>query len=457
MDLEMLALSERLGDEPLAAHAMGRVFWGAIEAGDATLADSTLMAFERLAERLRLPHHELVARAARCVRDVMQGNFEAAERHIAHIDATRERWRPALAATLPLEPAMMLRACLATARGDRFDLSILSPDALAEAPRDVITMMKVHIDARAGRVEDAAAAFGASAERFLTPGCPYMARFFLGDACARIRAREYADKLYDLCLPFEGRHVVMTPFPGYDGAMDRLLGALASVRGDHALARRHYDAAIAMEERLGATAFVARSRAERDALAPASTRAAAPAPTARPDVPSFVREGEIWLVSFGSESARIKDADGLRYLAYLVARPDVAVPVNELFAERARAGGDAAPSGDAGEVLDREAVASYRERARELRESLDDAEARHDQGAAERSRNELAFLEQELSRAVGLGGRPRRAASDHERIRVNVTTRIRKSIDKLDAHVPRLARHLSASIKTGSLCTYQPP
>jgi non-specific serine/threonine protein kinase len=172
-----------------------------------------------------------------------------------------------------------------------------------------------------------------------------------------------------------------------------------------------------------------------------------------------VQEGETWLVSFGSESVRMKDADGLRYLAYLVARPDVAVPVVELFGERAKAGGETGASGggDAGEVLDREAIAAYRERARELRESLEEAEGRHDHGAAERARKELEFLEQELSRAVGLGGRSRRAASDHERIRVNVTTRIRKSLERLGEQNPRLARHLKASIRTGSICTYEPP
>src|SRR5262249_28377406 len=309
------------------------------------------------------------------------------------------RWRPALTAALPFEPATMLRGCLAAARGEPFDVPVLTAEALAQAPRDVITMMKVHFDARAGRIEDAAAAFGASAERFLGPACPYMMRVFLGDACARIQGKEYAARLYDLCLPFEGRHVVMTPFPAYDGAMDRLLGALANARGERAQARRHYDAAIAMEQKLGATAFVARSRAERDAIAPGSARAAAPAEAAGP--PSFVREGDVWLVSFGSESTRVRDADGLRYLAYLVARPDVAVSVLELFAERARAGGETGPSGDAGEVLDRDAIAAYRERARDLRDSLEDAEGRQDRGAAERLFEELAFLEEELSRALG--------------------------------------------------------
>jgi tetratricopeptide (TPR) repeat protein len=460
MDLEMLALSERLGDEPLAAHAMARVFWGALEAGDATLADSTLSALEKLVLKLRLPHHELVARAARCVREMMQGHFEVAEQHLAQIDSTRERWRPAMAAALPTDPVVVLRMSFAAARRHAFDYTALGAGG-AEVPPETFAVVKVFFDARAGRLEEASAALRAITRRTHTAEWPYMLRILLGDACARTHAKEYADHLYELCLPFEGRHIVMTPLPGYDGAMDRLLGALANVRGDRAAALRHYDAAIGMEEKLGAAPFVARSRDERDAIAPVSpvsTRASVPASAPRATRPAFVQQGDVWHVSFGDESTHMKDADGLRYLAYLVARPDVAVAVVELFRERAGGRGETAPpSGDAGEMLDREAIAAYRERARDLRESLEDAEARNDRGALEKAKEELAFLEQELSRAVGLGGRSRRAASDHERIRVNVTTRIRKIIDKLGGQAPRLARHLKASIRTGSTCSYQPP
>jgi hypothetical protein len=241
--------------------------------------------------------------------------------------------------------------------------------------------------------------------------------------------------------------------PGYDGAADRLLGALASVCGEREKALRHYDAAIAMEGSLNAVPFFERSMRERGAIAPTSVRVKSASAIA----PVLVREGETWLVTFGDESTRLKDADGLRYLAYLVSRPRVPVPVVELFAERAGATGEAPPvSGDAGDVLDREAIASYRQRARDLKEDLEEAEARNDRGAVERARSELEFLEQELSRGVGLGGRSRKASSDHERIRVNVTTRIRKTIERLRTDAPRLVSHLDAAIKTGTTCSYEP-
>jgi non-specific serine/threonine protein kinase len=107
-------------------------------------------------------------------------------------------------------------------------------------------------------------------------------------------------------------------------------------------------------------------------------------------------------------------------------------------------------------VLDDKAIASYRARARDLREALEEAEARNDRGALEAARAELAFLERELSRAVGLGGRHRKAASDAERARVNVTMRIRKAIARLREHSPSLADHLARSVRTGAACMYSP-
>jgi biopolymer transport protein ExbB/TolQ len=59
------------------------------------------------------------------------------------------------------------------------------------------------------------------------------------------------------------------------------------------------------------------------------------------------------------------------------------------------------------------------------------AEANHDAGTIEAARHELEFIEEELRAAVGLGGRLRRSGSDAERVRVSVTTRIRKAIERL--------------------------
>ena len=76
--------------------------------------------------------------------------------------------------------------------------------------------------------------------------------------------------------------------------------------------------------------------------------------------------------------------------------------------------------GDAGALLDATAKAAYRARLTELRAELEEAEGRNDPARAATARQEREFLVQELARAVGLGGRDRRAAAHAERARPGV-------------------------------------
>ena len=61
-----------------------------------------------------------------------------------------------------------------------------------------------------------------------------------------------------------------------------------------------------------------------------------------------------------------------------------------------------------------------------------------------------------LSRAVGLGGRERRAGSHAERSRVNVTRAISLALAKIDESHPALGEHFARTIKTGTFCSYAP-
>jgi hypothetical protein len=101
------------------------------------------------------------------------------------------------------------------------------------------------------------------------------------------------------------------------------------------------------------------------------------------------------------------------------------------------------------------------EHARELGEMAERAgsvNASADAGTAEAealSREREALLA-ELSATTGLGGRLRVAGSPTERMRKAVTYRIRHAIARIaDAH-PELGRHLRASVRTGTWCSYAP-
>jgi len=186
----------------------------------------------------------------------------------------------------------------------------------------------------------------------------------------------------------------------------------------------------------------------------------------------FHREGEYWTIAYDGAVVRLKDSKGLRQIALLLAHPGQELHATDL---EARVSGPSEPKaqrvavsaeygelgvradgGDAGELLDAEAKAAYKVRLDELQAEIDEAENFNDPARAEQARDERTFLVRELARAVGIGGRDRRAASHAERARLNATRAIRAAMSHLGREHPSLGRHLAATIRTGRYCSYTP-
>jgi hypothetical protein len=166
-------------------------------------------------------------------------------------------------------------------------------------------------------------------------------------------------------------------------------------------------------------------------------------------VPTLRREQEVWTIETPEgRTLRFKDAKGFVYLDLLFCQPERELHVLEII------GVDIA--GDAGPVLDERAKAEYRERLAALREELAEAERFHDGLRASRAGEELEALTTELARAVGLGGRDRRIASDVQRARVNVQRCLKEVLKSIAKADPTLGRYLAATIKTGTYCSFKP-
>jgi hypothetical protein len=182
----------------------------------------------------------------------------------------------------------------------------------------------------------------------------------------------------------------------------------------------------------------------------------------------FRQEGEYWTVVFDGVVVRLRDAKGLRHLARLLADPGREFHAVDLeVADHRPAVGPTGRAGagelqvrpdlgDAGTLLDATAKAAYRKRLGELRAELEEAEDGNDPERAARARAEQEFLTAELARAVGLGGRDRRAAAHAERARLNATRAIRAAMANLVRADPALGRHLAATVRTGRYCSYTP-
>jgi hypothetical protein len=211
-------------------------------------------------------------------------------------------------------------------------------------------------------------------------------------------------------------------------------------------------------EQLGLTSLLARIGDASGMGSPAQARATTGV---------FRREGVHWTLTYEGRTVRMRHATGTAYLAMLLQRPGHEIHVLDLTlgspADPDVAAG-AAPDGlvrrhassDAGDVLDAQARAAYKRRLEEAREELDEARRFNDLGRAERIEAEIETLMQELKRAVGLGGRNRKAGSAAERARINVSRAIAAVVKKITDEHPQLGEHLAARVHTGAFCSYTP-
>ena len=163
--------------------------------------------------------------------------------------------------------------------------------------------------------------------------------------------------------------------------------------------------------------------------------------------------GGVWHLAFNGKSVHVPDLKGLWHLRELVSRPREAVPALSLLASPSE---EPVSIGDAGPMLDREALRQYRKRLAELDEVLEEAESHDDVARHAKLSSEREALVRELARATGLGGKARRSGSPSEKARLNVTRTIRHAITYLQTTFPELATHLDESVVTGVSCSYEP-
>jgi tetratricopeptide (TPR) repeat protein len=187
----------------------------------------------------------------------------------------------------------------------------------------------------------------------------------------------------------------------------------------------------------------------------------------------FRKEGQYWSLTWRGSNTRLRDAKGFQYIAYLIRHPGQEFAAQDLVSaiEHPGSGSEAARKsageryeghriakdlGDAGVALDFRAKSEYRRRLAELREELADAQARNDLGQAAGIHQEINSIEEQLTAAVGLGGRDRKVSSHAERARLIVTKAIKSALARIREADPQLGRHLALSIRTGNFCSYGP-
>ncbi len=224
------------------------------------------------------------------------------------------------------------------------------------------------------------------------------------------------------------------------GPVGSALDALAAIPPSDATPIERRDAIILVRRALRA-----------QLAAPADPPGTRPAQSGRAaaDLARLADRGQYWEVEFAGRVAHLKPSKGMSDIARLLSSPERELHCLELM-------GAAVEEPTTGDLLDRSARLQYEQRIRDLQAEVDAARADHDRGRADRAELEMDALVDHLTAALGLAGRGRRSGGSAERARSAVTQRIRSTIRAVRAAHPEFARHLEASVSTGSYCAYRP-
>jgi tetratricopeptide (TPR) repeat protein len=486
VDGEMLRLSERAGDRPLAFRARLRLFFDAAELGDPAAMDQHLRACADLSQKLARPRDRFYVAVMKAVRALQAGRFDEADEL-----ETQARAEMSIAEEGALAFSMSFhRFAKVLMRHDharlRASVPIFPPGLSHTAPAKMYgDMFAAIVSVRLGDLEMARARVAGvdPSDSFIRREALALAA--LAEIYQRTGMREQAEVVLRYLAPHRGKFnswgpfglAVFGPYTALTARLEAMLGrwdeaqrdfedaiSKATVAGARtALAEIHCEYAAALDAR-GGEADRARADAERalglaiareigmPGLVARAERPTAPHSPATPSTLPFTleRQGDVWLVTRGARSFHLKDARGLHLLAELIAHPGREVHVLAL------GGSDPGELGDAGAIIDERAALAYRERLQDLREMEREAEELGDARRLAKAREEIERLAEQLSAGLGLGGRGRRAASIAERARTNVQRRIKDAIQRIEKNDPDLGRYLSATIRTGTFCVFDP-
>ena len=472
---EIIELARATGDDIRERHGMFWRFVALMELARVAEAESTLAVFHRAAAAAGDGQAVVMATARHAMLATLRGRFDEAAQLIAEVaaggrkvglpDTERLVWTLTAQIAFYRDPA----AAPFTV-DDLLRLARRLPGHLMEASNAAwLGLIGRTQEAQAEMDRVLPAVLAGSGPRQL--GAAAMLAFvaaWTGDSSAAAQLRE-------VLLPYQGRLAVFGGANTCMGPVSFFLGLLATRLGLLDEAVSCLDEAATFAEEAGALPSLALSlqaaaaalslrQAPGDRQQASACQARAREIAERLGVPGLLgrltptasqwslrRDGEDWLLQAGSERARLRDGRGLHYLRALLAAPGSDIPALDLVAGRP----GLVPS-DSGLLLDATARSAYRDRIRQLDDELAAADRTGDSIAAEKADRERQALISELRRATGLAGRPRRATADAERARVNVTRTLRATIDRITMAAPIAGAHLMPSIRTGTMCRYQP-
>lgn len=420
-----------------------------VQTGRTQAALAEVAAYERCAKRTHIPRYLYNAALRRCFHPFLAGQIAES---IELIDVAREAGLRA--GEIHASAAWCMGRSIVCLHSDLENVERIAEDIRTHVERLRVPAYRatlVLLLLRAGDEAGAREALRPILERGLD-GIPWnmftLATFaLLSQVALDLEDRDLALGLLERQAPYTNQAARLgsyLPLGATASHAGRLAAFLGDPRADALLAQGRE-----LNSAMGARIFL---RDHPIAPVPGRPQMRTPAPSSSAArVAVLSRGADVWTLKTQGGQHHMRPSRGLDYLETLLGNPEV----DHLAADLA---GVAAPLRDqgAGPALDDAAKKAYRERARELRLELAEAEADNDLGRIDRARAELEFLTAELTGAIGLGGRDRPNHSSVERARSAVTRAIRRATKNIGAFDAELGRHLDATIRTGHRCCYEP-
>lgn len=257
---ELRELAEASGDpERVVSAHLWRVI-AQLQVGDVRGAELDLATASRISEELRQPAPLWEVRSAQAMLALAAGRLEEAEELVRESFALGERAEPEGA--IPVHRLQQYALC--DLRGSLEEAEPAICDLIAEYPaRPVFRCAAACLHARLGRETEARRALADLAQDDFS-GLPFDQEWLYGicllaETAVLLGDIDCATVLYGLLLPWE-RFNAVDMAEGFRGSVGRYLGLLATATRRWEEASTHFEAAVAMNARMGARPLVAQTQ-----------------------------------------------------------------------------------------------------------------------------------------------------------------------------------------------------
>jgi hypothetical protein len=260
---DLLGLAERSGAERLAMQGHRWRMIDLLELGDIDAVDIEIDAYAQIAARRKRLSEALYVHMYRAMRLFLAGDFDRAETEGREAAAIGERVQDTNAGNATLLQAFFLRR----ERGwlERLESPVrYYAERFASVPGWYCVLALLLAETgRADEARETIDAFAADDFRGLPlDGIWLGAVAHLAEAAAVLGDATHAGALCELLEPYADRNIVVGLAAVCAGSASRHLGLLADLLGRRDDAIAHFDAALAMNERMRARPWVARTQVE---------------------------------------------------------------------------------------------------------------------------------------------------------------------------------------------------